>query len=78
MKYSLLFTIFLLTNTSYACEDKKVSTKPIEPPTKKICVDLQDKQGNPIKDPKTKQNKQMCREVKIHEKREGTKIPDKK
>lgn len=76
MKYSLIFISFLFAaNLSIACEDKKPE---VAPTTKKVCVDLQDKQGNPIKDPKTKENKQMCREVKIHEKREGTKIPDKK
>ena len=37
--------------------------------TKRVCVEQQD--------PKTKQPKQVCREVKTHKKLEGTKVPDK-
>ena len=37
--------------------------------TKKVCVEQTD--------PKTKQPKQVCREVKVHKKLEGTKVPDK-
>lgn len=38
--------------------------------TKKVCI----KQT----DPKTKKEKEVCRQVKVHEKLEGTKVPDKK
>ena len=41
-----------------------------EAETKKACV----KQV----DPKTKKEKEVCRQVKVHEKLEGTKVPDKK
>ena len=37
--------------------------------TKRVCVEQTD--------PKTKQTKQVCREVKTHKKLEGTKVPDK-
>ena len=37
--------------------------------TKRVCVEQVD--------PKTKQPKQVCREVKTHKKLEGTKVPDK-
>jgi hypothetical protein len=37
--------------------------------TKKVCVDQTD--------PKTKQTKQVCKEVKVHQKLEGTKVPEK-
>jgi hypothetical protein len=43
-----------------AAEEKK-------PETKKICVDLQGKDGKPVIDPKTKKPKQECKEVKIHQ-----------
>lgn len=45
--------------------------------TKKVCVDIKDKEGKTVKD--TKGNpKQNCKEVKVHKKLEGTKVPDKK
>ncbi len=37
--------------------------------TKKVCVEQTD--------PKTKKPKQVCKEVKVHKKLEGTKVPDK-
>jgi hypothetical protein len=46
--------------------------------TKKICVDVKDKEGKPVIDPKTKQVKQNCKEVKQHKKLEGTDVPVKK
>ena len=38
--------------------------------TKRVCVEQTD--------PKTKKPKQVCKEVTIHKKLEGTKVPDKK
>ena len=35
-----------------------------KPETKKICVDVQGKDGKPVIDPKTKKPKQDCKEVK--------------
>ena len=52
----------------YAADDKK-------PETKKVCVDAKDKSGNVIKN-KDGTNKQECKEVKVHQKYEGTKVPD--
>jgi hypothetical protein len=51
-----------------------------EPPkeTKKICVDVKDKEGKDVIDPKTKKVKQNCKEVKQHKKLEGTDVPVKK
>ena len=46
------------------------------PKTKKVCVDIQGKDGKPAIDPKTKKVKQDCKTIKIHKKHEGTKIPD--
>jgi azurin len=54
--------------TAYAAEDA--------PATKKVCVDVQGKDGKPVMDPKTKKPKQDCKEVKIHKKHDGTKPED--
>ena len=45
---------------------------------KKVCVDVKDKDGKPVKDSKTGKVKQNCKEVKVHKKLEGTKVPEKK
>lgn len=55
----------------YAADDSK-------PKTKRVCVDIQGKDGKPVIDPKTKKPRQDCKEVKIREKHEGTKIEDAK
>lgn len=49
-----------------------------KPETKKVCVDQQGKDGKPIMDPKTNKPKQNCKDVKVHKKHEGTKVPEKK
>jgi len=48
------------------------------PATKKVCLDVQGKDGKPVIDPKTKKPKQDCKTVKVHKKHEGTAIPEKK
>lgn len=48
-----------------------------EPKTKQVCVDVK-KDGKEVKDPKTGKTKQSCKEVKIHQKLEGTQVPVKK
>ena len=70
MKHAILGIIFSLglAFPVYAADDKK-------PETKKVCVDAKDKSGNVIKN-KDGSNKQDCREVKVHQKYEGTKVPD--
>jgi hypothetical protein len=45
--------------------------------TKKVCVDVKDKEGKPVKDAKGNV-KQTCKEMKVHQKLEGTKVPEKK
>jgi azurin len=44
--------------------------------TRKVCVDVQGKDGKPVIDPKTKKPKQDCKEVKAHKKHDGTKPDD--
>ena len=46
--------------------------------TVKVCVDVKDKQGKDVIDPKTKKVKQNCKDVKQHKKLEGTEVPVKK
>ena len=48
------------------------------PETKKVCLDVQGKDGKPVMDPKTNKPKQNCTTVKVREKFEGTKIEDAK
>ena len=45
--------------------------------TKKVCVDVKDKSGKEVKDAKGKV-KQNCKEVKVHKKLDGEKLPEKK
>lgn len=56
---------------AYSAEEKKAETK-------KVCVDLQGKDGKPVMDTKTNKPKQDCKEVKVHQKHEGTAVPAKK
>lgn len=43
----------------------------------KVCVDVKDKAGKPVKDAKGNV-KQNCKEMKVHKKLEGTEVPVKK
>ena len=45
--------------------------------TVRVCVDVKDRNGKPVKDDKGKV-KQNCKNMKKHEKLEGTKVPEKK
>ncbi len=64
-----LLLVSAFTMAPAVAEEKK-------PETKKICVDVQGKDGKPVIDPKTKKPKQDCKEVKVHKKHEGTKPED--
>jgi hypothetical protein len=48
------------------------------PETRTVCVDVKDKNGKDVIDPKTKKVKQDCKKVKAHKKHEGTKLEDAK
>ena len=60
-----LALLFGITTTVYAAEKTKV------------CVDVKDKAGQPVKDAKGKV-RQNCKEMKVHKKLEGTAVPVKK
>jgi len=44
----------------------------------RVCVNVKDKEGRDVVDPKTKKVKQTCKEVKVHKKLEGHEVPVKK
>jgi len=46
--------------------------------TKQVCVDVKDKDGKEVKDPKTGKVKQSCKLIKQHKKLDGEKVPEKK
>ena len=68
----LVLILALLLSSQFVIAD--------EPPkeTKRICVDVKDKEGKEVIDLKTKKVKQNCKEVKQHKKLEGTDVPVKK
>lgn len=70
MKKILLATIIALGLISPVQAEEKKETK-------KVCVDVKDKDGKPVKDAKGN-IKQNCKEMKVHQKLEGTKVPEKK
>lgn len=45
--------------------------------TKKVCIDKITKDGKPVLDKKTGKPEQECKEMKVHKKLEGTKVPEK-
>ena len=63
--------------TPKAAEVKK-DAAPSQPETKKVCIDVQGKDGKPVIDAKTGKPKQNCTTVKVRQKHEGTKIEDAK
>lgn len=70
MKKILLVLAMALGSQFVIADEPKEKTK--------VCVDVKDKQGNDVIDPKTKKVKQNCKEVKVHKKLEGTEVPVKK
>ena len=64
--------------TTVAAAPAAEAKKDEAPKTKRVCVDVQGKDGKPVMDAKTNKPKQNCVTVKIREKHEGTKIPEKK
>lgn len=67
---SLCVAVGLAFSAGAYAEDK-------QPETKKVCLDKLTKDGKPVmgKDGKPVQE---CKEVKVHKKLEGTKVPEKK
>jgi hypothetical protein len=65
MKHLLIALALTLGSYAVYAEEPKKETK-------RVCVDVKDKQGQPVKDAKTGKVKQNCKEVKIHKKLEDT------
>ncbi len=66
MKYAIVLATALFALTATAAE------------TQKVCVDIKDKAGKAVVDPKTGKAKQNCKQVKQHKKLDGTVVPGKK
>jgi hypothetical protein len=68
--YGIALSIAILgfmSQTSFAAEGE----------TTKVCVDVKDAKGQPVKDAKGNV-KQNCKTMKVHKKLEGTEVPVKK
>jgi hypothetical protein len=74
MKNILISTVIALTSLGFVATTQAEEKKE----TKTVCVDVKDKEGKPVKDAKTGKVKQSCKEMKVHKKLEGTKVPEKK
>jgi hypothetical protein len=46
--------------------------------TKRVCKDKVGKDGKVVVDKKTNKPAQECKDIKVHKKLEGTKVPEKK
>lgn len=68
MKNIALLILASFISFSVVAEEKK--EEPVEPKTKKVCIKRVDA--------KTKEEKEVCRNMKVHKKLEGTKVPEKK
>lgn len=66
---SIILAIASLSVVNHAFAEEKETVK--------VCVDIKDKEGKPVKDAKGNV-KQQCKEMKAHKKLEGTKVPEKK
>ena len=70
MKHLLIALTLALGSQFTHAEEPKEKTR--------VCVDVKDKEGRDVVDPKTKKVKQNCKEVKVHKKLEGHEVPVKK
>ena len=70
MKKILLAVAIALGSQFAVAEEPKEKTR--------VGVDVKDKEGKDVIDPKTKKVKQNCKEVKVHKKLEGHEVPVKK
>lgn len=70
MKHLLIALTLALGGQFAVAEEPKEKTR--------VCVDVKDKEGRDVIDPKTKKVKQNCKEVKVHKKLEGHEVPVKK
>ena len=69
-----IVSLSLFVTPVFADVAKKDEAKPAE--VKKVCIDKVTKDGKPVLDKAGKQV-QECKEMKVHKKLEGTKVPEK-
>jgi hypothetical protein len=74
----LMFCVPALSADSHAADVARAEDAKAQKQTKKVCVDIKDKAGKAVVDPKSGKVKQNCREIKQHKKLEGTVVPGKK
>jgi hypothetical protein len=74
----LMFCVPALSADSHSADVARAEAAKAQKETKKVCVDVKDKEGKDVIDAKTKKVKQNCKEVKQHKKLEGTDVPVKK
>lgn len=72
----LINSLFIALTLSFAPVYANADAKKEE--VKKVCIDKVTKDGKPVMDPKTGKQAQDCKEMKVHKKLEGTKVPEKK
>ena len=65
-----LFAICVALGAQYVYADEPKETK-------RVCVDVKDKDGKEVKD-KNGKVKQNCKEIRQHKKLDGEKVPEKK
>jgi hypothetical protein len=63
-----VFALFVLIATNPAFAEAEV---------KEVCHDKVDKAGKPVMDKKTGKQAQDCKKIKVHQKLEGTAVPEK-
>lgn len=76
LKTLILASTIAVSTVACAKEEPKEVKK--APEVKMVCIDAMTKDGKPIIDPKTNKPKQDCKNIKVHKKLEGTKVPEKK
>ena len=77
MKYFIATVLTLGIVGSVLASEPAKKEEPKKAEVKKVCVDKVTKDGKPVMDKDGKQA-QDCKEMKVHQKLEGTKVPEKK
>ena len=71
---SLFYSVCVVLGVTFLTLNNPVLA---EAETKRVCIDVKDKDGKVAKDAKGNP-KQSCKDVKQHKKLEGTAVPEKK
>lgn len=77
MKYFIATLLAFSIVGAVAASEPAKKEEPKKAEVKKVCIDKVTKDGKPVMDKDGKQA-QDCKEMKVHQKLEGTKVPDKK